>query len=40
MDSGTVVGRKIFGYSSNGLRFEGYIDLMTEEVTNFYPVFD
>ena len=40
MDSGTVIGRNIYGYSSNGLRFEGYIDPITEEVTNFYPVFE
>lgn len=31
---------KISGYAPNGLKFEGYIDLSTEEVTNFYPVLE
>lgn len=40
MESGTIEGRKISGYASNGLKFEGYIDLSTEEITNFYPVLE
>lgn len=38
MDSSVVNGRNIFGYASNGLRFEGYIDETTGIITNFYPV--
>ena len=40
MEAGTIVGRKISGYASNGLKFEGYIDLTTQEITNFYPVLE
>ena len=35
MESGTIAERKISGYASNGLKFEGYIDLTTQEITNF-----
>ena len=38
MESGTITGRNIYGFSSNGIRFEGYIDEVTGEITNFYPV--
>ena len=38
MEAGTIQGRNIFGYSSNGIRFEGYVDQVTGEITNFYPV--
>jgi len=37
MKNGEVVGRKITGISENGVKFEGYIDEMTGEVTNFFP---
>ncbi|MCS0670734.1 T7SS effector LXG polymorphic toxin [Cytobacillus firmus] len=37
MTNGEVVGRKITGTSQNGLKFEGYIDETTGEVTNFFP---
>ncbi|MBD8025678.1 EndoU domain-containing protein [Ureibacillus sp. Re31] len=37
MKNGEVVGRKITGTSQNGLKFEGYIDETTGEVTNFFP---
>lgn len=38
MESGTIQGRNIYGYSLNGIRFEGYIDETTGKITNFYPV--
>ncbi|WP_368650699.1 T7SS effector LXG polymorphic toxin [Bacillus inaquosorum] len=37
MKNGEVVGRKITGYAKNGLKFEGYIDEATGEITNFFP---
>ncbi|PHI44727.1 hypothetical protein B9T64_21400 [Bacillus halotolerans] len=37
MKNGEVVGRKVTGYAKNGLKFEGYIDEATEEITNFFP---
>ena len=40
MDSGIINGRNIYGYASNGLRFEGYIDETTGAITNFYPVLE
>lgn len=40
MESGVVNGRRIEGYASNGLKFEGFIDLTTDEITNFYPVLE
>ena len=38
MESGIVNGRNIYGYASNGLRFEGYIDEITGAISFFYPV--
>lgn len=38
MKNGEVVGRKITGTSLNGLKFQGYIDEATGEVTNFFPI--
>lgn len=38
MKNGEVVGRKITGTSQNGLKFQGYIDEATGEVTNFFPI--
>lgn len=29
---------KVHGYASNGVEFEGYINLETGEITNFYPI--
>lgn len=40
MEEGIVSGRNIYGYASNGLKFEGYIDLETGMITNFYPVLE
>ena len=40
MESGVVTGRVINGYSSNGLKFTGFIDDATGEITNFYPVLE
>ena len=40
MESGVVNGREIMGYSSNGLKFKGYVDTSTGEITNFYPVLE
>ncbi|KYD00426.1 T7SS effector LXG polymorphic toxin [Bacillus atrophaeus] len=37
MKNGEVVGRKVTGYAKNGLKFEGYIDEATGEITNFFP---
>ena len=36
--TGRIDGRHITGYANNGLKFEGYINLLTGEITNFYPV--
>lgn len=30
-------GREIDGYAQNGLKFKGYIDEETKEITNFFP---
>jgi hypothetical protein len=40
MEAGTIQGRNIYKYSSNGIKFEGYTDEITREIliTNFYPV--
>ena len=38
MRNGSIEGRKIYGVAPNGLRFEGYINPITGEITNFYPV--
>lgn len=40
MESGVVNGREVMGYSSNGLKFKGYVDAFTGEITNFYPVLE
>ncbi|QGX64392.1 transposase [Bacillus sp. ms-22] len=37
MKNGKIEGRKITGTSKNGLKFEGYIDEATGEITNFFP---
>ncbi|MEC1431538.1 T7SS effector LXG polymorphic toxin [Bacillus subtilis] len=37
MKNGEAVGRKVTGYAKNGLKFEGYIDEATGEITNFFP---
>ncbi|MEC1752061.1 T7SS effector LXG polymorphic toxin [Bacillus mojavensis] len=37
MKNGELVGRKVTGYAKNGLKFEGYIDEATGEITNFFP---
>ncbi|MGF9601139.1 EndoU domain-containing protein [Bacillus subtilis] len=37
MKNGEIVGRKVTGYAKNGLKFEGYIDEATGEITNFSP---
>ena len=37
MRNGTIENREITGYSSNGLKFVGYINEETGKVTNFYP---
>ena len=38
MEMGEVTGREIEGCASNGLKFRGYIDLTTGEITNFFPI--
>lgn len=37
MRNGIIENREITGYSSNGLKFGGYINEETGKVTNFYP---
>ena len=37
MQSGTVNGNIVEGFASNGLKFTGYIDSVTGEITNFFP---
>ena len=32
-----INGREIEGYAQNGLKFKGYINEETEEITNFFP---
>ena len=32
-----INGREIEGYAKNGLKFKGYIDQVTGEITNFFP---
>ncbi|WHY88631.1 EndoU domain-containing protein [Neobacillus novalis] len=39
MKKGTVVGRNISGRSSNGLKFQGFVD-DTGKITNFFPTLD
>lgn len=36
----TISGRVIDGIAKNGLKFRGYIDEATGEITNFFPVFE
>ena len=31
--------RTITGTAKNGMRFQGYIDTTTGEITNFHPIF-
>lgn len=40
MESGVVTGRVVTGYSSNGLKFTGFIDEATGKITNFYPALE
>lgn len=40
MQNGTKNGRIIDGYAENGLKFRGYIDEATGEITNFFPVLE
>ena len=40
MKNGTIDGRDIEGYSLNGLKFAGYINEETGQVTNFYPTLE
>lgn len=39
MKNGTTNGRVRVGTASNGLKFVGYIDEVTNEITNFYSSF-
>lgn len=40
MSKGPVSGRVIDGVANNGLKFRGYVDEATGEITNFFPVFE
>lgn len=40
MANGTINGRVVTGQASNGLKFQGFIDEATGEITNFYPALD
>jgi hypothetical protein len=40
MANGTVNGRIITGQASNGLKFQGYIDNVTGDITNFFPILE
>ncbi|WP_228481662.1 CdiA family toxin C-terminal domain-containing protein [Listeria welshimeri] len=37
MQNGTINGNIVEGFASNGLKFTGYIDSVTGEITNFFP---
>jgi hypothetical protein len=39
MENGVTNGRVRVGVASNGLKFTGYIDEVTGEITNFHPSF-
>lgn len=39
MENGVINGRLVIGYSSNGLRFTGYLD-DSGNITNFHPSFE
>ncbi|MFC6335237.1 CdiA family toxin C-terminal domain-containing protein, partial [Paenibacillus septentrionalis] len=39
MENGVINGRLVTGYSSNGLRFTGYLD-DSGNITNFHPSFE
>jgi len=40
MSKGPISGRVIDGVANNGLKFRGYIDEVTGEITNFFPIFE
>ena len=37
ISAGRIMGRKITGYSNNGVKFFGWISKETGKITNFYP---
>ncbi|TRZ40240.1 hypothetical protein CEQ21_04690 [Niallia circulans] len=40
MKNGEVNGRVVDGIASNGVRFRGFLNLETNEITNFFPTIE